>query len=85
MCFMRNKYPLLKQLKFYFGSSLFAIRSVAFDQEKITGIVLNDNNLLLSRANPYLVDGDIEVTIRDNEKVILQKILNKICELFFYH
>src|SRR5450432_4639389 len=72
---MRNKYPTLQQLKYYLFLSLFlGLGSIAIAQQKITGVVLSDDNLPLAGATVTLKSSGLAtLTLNDGSFTINAK------------
>jgi hypothetical protein len=84
MCVMRNTYPVLQQLKFYFFLPLFFVfGSIASAQKKITGIVLSDNNLPLSEATVTLKNSGIATTTLSDGSLVINAQTSDVLEVFF--
>ena len=81
---MRNWHHVLKQLKYYLFLIFFLIVGLtAFAQQKISGIVLSDDNLPLSGATINLKGSNITTLALSDGTFIINAKKNDVLEISF--
>lgn len=84
MCVMRNMYSVLAQVKYYLFLPLFLVVGlIAIGQQKITGIILNDDNLPLSGATINLKGSKITTLALSNGTFSINAKKNDTLEISF--
>ena len=81
---MRNAYLVLQHLKCYlFFPLFFTFGSIAFAQQKITGIVLSEDNLPLSEATVSVISSGIATTTLSDGSFAINAKTGDVLEISF--